>query len=162
MANKKSVLQDPLLLSQLTWHDIEDLVVMELFSVTRRDPLSVGGYLNIDALDSGLFRSYFRFEKTDIRRLRSALLVPDVISTPQRVLVPGDEALCITLRRLSSPNRLCELEQLFGRHYSVISSVTSYVLSHIEDKFVHLLKDVNNHTWVDLPTIDMFAQAIHS
>ncbi|XP_070388867.1 uncharacterized protein [Dermacentor albipictus] len=162
MANKKSVLQDPLLLSQLTWHDIEDLVVMELFSVTRRDPLSVGGYLNIDALDSGLFRSYFRFEKADIRRLRSALLVPDVISTPQRVLVPGDEALCITLRRLSYPNRLCELEPFFGRHYSVISSVTSYVLSHIEDKFVRLLKDVNNHTWVDLPTIDMFAQAIHS
>ncbi|XP_075553687.1 uncharacterized protein LOC142586292 [Dermacentor variabilis] len=103
-----------------------------------------------------------RRPRDTLRRLQSALLVPDVISTPQIVLVPGDEALCITLRHLSYPNRLCELEQLFGRHYSVISSVTSYVLSHIEDKFVHLLKDVNNHTWVDLPTIDMFAQAIHS
>ncbi|XP_077498715.1 uncharacterized protein LOC144109799 [Amblyomma americanum] len=161
MAQMRSVLQDPLMLSQLTWRDIEDLLVMELFSVTRRDPLSATGYLNIDAMESGLFRSYFRFKKADIRRLKTALLIPDVISTPQRVFVPVDEALCITLRRLSYPNRLCELEQVFGRHYSVISSVTSSVLSHIEISFGHLLKDVNNHSWLDLPAIEAFSQAVH-
>ncbi|KAH6923083.1 hypothetical protein HPB50_016722 [Hyalomma asiaticum] len=155
----QSVLEDPLLLSQLRWRDIEDLLVMEVLSVKRREPLSASGLLNIERMDDGVFRTYFRFEKNDIRRLKSALLLPDTVYTAQRVSLSGEEALCITLRRLAYPNRLIELERLFGRHYSVISAVTNSVLTHIEDNFGHLLCDVNNHEWLNIAALEEFSQA---
>ncbi|KAH6937489.1 hypothetical protein HPB50_000756 [Hyalomma asiaticum] len=158
----RSVLEDPFLMSFLKWSEIEDLLCSELFEYTRRDPLSVHGYLDIDKMDSGQFRTYFRFEQNDVRRLKSALLLPDVLRTPQGVSIPGDEALCLTLRRLAYPNRLRELEPLFGRHYSVISSATNAVLAHIESSFGYLLRDVNNHVWLDLPKLEVFSQAVHS
>lgn len=69
-------------MSFLKWSEIEDLLCLELFEYTRRDPLSVHGYLDIDKMDSGQFRTYFRFEQNDVRRLKSALLLPDVVRTP--------------------------------------------------------------------------------
>ncbi|KAK8780176.1 hypothetical protein V5799_018485 [Amblyomma americanum] len=158
----KSILQDPLLLSQLKWSEIEDLLCLEVFGQNRRDPLSVHGLVNIDTVDSGVFRTAFRFEKDDIRRLQRALLIPDALTTPQRVTVPGDEALCITLRRLAYPNRLRDLEDVFWRQSSTLSSVTNTILQHLEEKFSHLLDDVNNHFWLNIDTLERFSQAIHA
>lgn len=45
--------------------------------------------MDIDAIDSGVFRTYFRFEKDDVPRLRRALCIPDKVTTPQRVSVPA-------------------------------------------------------------------------
>ncbi|KAH9379728.1 hypothetical protein HPB48_000252 [Haemaphysalis longicornis] len=154
----KSILQNPLLLTRLKWSEIVDVLCLEVLGETRRDPLSMQGLLNIDAIDSGVFRTYFRFEKGDVPRLKRALCIPDKVTTPQRVSVPGDEALCITLRRLAYPNRLRDLEHLFVRHSSTISSLTNEVLRHIE-YFFHLLDDVNNHTWLNLDTLEKFSQA---
>ncbi|XP_072142310.1 uncharacterized protein [Dermacentor andersoni] len=156
----KSIIQDPLLLSRLKWSEIEDLLCLEVFCETRRDPLSVRGLLNIDAMDGGVFRTYFRFEKEDVRRLQRALGIPETVVTPQRVSVPGDEALCITLRRVAYPNRLCDLEDLFGRHSSTISSLTNEVLRQIDERFFHLLDDVNNHAWLNLDTLEKFSQVV--
>ncbi|KAL1476683.1 hypothetical protein MTO96_036332 [Rhipicephalus appendiculatus] len=61
-------------------------------------------------MDNGMFKTCFRFEKADIRKLRVALRIPETVVTTQRVPVPGDEALCITLRRLAYRNRLKDLE----------------------------------------------------
>ncbi|KAH7944582.1 hypothetical protein HPB52_021399 [Rhipicephalus sanguineus] len=140
------------------WFEIEDLLRLELFEYKRRDPLSVHGYLDIDKMDNGQFRTYFCFEQNDVRRLKSALLLPDVVRTPRDVSIPGDEALRLTLRPLAYPNRLRELEPLFGRHYSVISSATNVVLAHIENTFGYLLRDINNHVWLDLPKLEVFSQ----
>ncbi|KAH7965270.1 hypothetical protein HPB49_005786 [Dermacentor silvarum] len=109
-------------------------------------------------MDSGQFRTYFRFDKHDVRRLHRALRLPEVVSTPQCVNISGVESLCLTLRRLAYPNRLQELEPLFGRHYSVISSATNAVLAHIESTFGHLLRDVNNHLWLDVAKLEVFSQ----
>ncbi|KAL1483949.1 hypothetical protein MTO96_032860 [Rhipicephalus appendiculatus] len=157
----RSVLHDPLLLSELKWSEIEDLLVLEVLGETRRDPLSSRGLLNIDAMDNGMFRTYFRFEKEDIRKLRVALRIPETVVTAQRVPVPGDEALCITLRRLAYPNRLKDLEDFFGRHSSTISSLTTKVLRHIDEKFFHLLDDVNNHSWLTIDTLENFSKVSH-
>ncbi|KAH6920135.1 hypothetical protein HPB50_028877 [Hyalomma asiaticum] len=140
----RSILQDPLLLSQLKWSEIEDLLVLEVLGETRRDPLSSRGLLNIDAMDNGMFRTCFRFEKEDIGNLRIALRIPETVVTAQRVSIPGDEALCITLRRLVYPNRLKDLEDFFGRH--------------IDEKFFHLLDDVNNHSWLTIDTLENFSK----
>ncbi|XP_049275756.1 uncharacterized protein LOC125760110 [Rhipicephalus sanguineus] len=82
--------------------------------------------------------------------------------TAQRVPIPGDETLCITLRRLAYPNRLKDLEDFFGRHSSTISSLTIEVLRHIDEKFFHLLHDVNNHSWLTIDTLENLSKAIYS
>ncbi|KAH7944646.1 hypothetical protein HPB52_022972 [Rhipicephalus sanguineus] len=158
----RSVLEDPFLVSFLKWYEIEHLLYLELFEYTRRDPLSVHGYLDIDEMDSGQVRTYFRFEQNDVRRIKSALLLPDVVRTLQGVSIWGDAALCLTLRRLAYPNRLRDLKPLFGRHYLVISSATIVVLAHVESTSGYLLRDVNNHVLLDLPKLEDFSQAVHS
>ncbi|KAH6933842.1 hypothetical protein HPB50_018597 [Hyalomma asiaticum] len=143
---------------QVLWSEIEDLLCLEVFQYTRRDPLSRHGLLNIDSMDRGQFRTYFRFERDDVRSLCRALQVPENLTTPQGVHVSGVEGLCLTLRRLAYPNRLRELEPLFGRHYSVISSATNSVLAHIDSTFGHLLRDGNNHTWLDIAKLQLFSE----
>ncbi|KAL1476336.1 hypothetical protein MTO96_036579 [Rhipicephalus appendiculatus] len=75
-------------------------------------------------MDNGMFRACFGFEKEDIRKLWVVLRIPEAVVTTQRVPVPGDDALCVTLRRLAYPNRLKDLDDFFGRHSSTISSLT--------------------------------------
>ncbi|CAN7977259.1 unnamed protein product [Ixodes persulcatus] len=49
------------------------------------------------------FRRQFRFEKADLGALLSTLEVLESFTSAQGVVVPGDEALCIMLRRLAYP-----------------------------------------------------------
>ncbi|KAL1446180.1 hypothetical protein MTO96_028884 [Rhipicephalus appendiculatus] len=109
-------------------------------------------------MDSDDFYHLFRFRKMDLPDLLSALLVLEEIVSAQRVRVPGKEALCMTLRRLSYPNRLCELQLLFNRHSSVISSVVSTLLAHMEYHFNHLLADLKTHRWLNLIALENFSE----
>ncbi|KAL3207797.1 hypothetical protein MRX96_039509 [Rhipicephalus microplus] len=67
----------------------------------------------------------------------------------QGVVVLGEEALLMTLRRLAYPNRWCDLEPLFGRATCTMSSVVSQVMGHVDRVFGHLLDDLTTHTWLD-------------
>lgn len=111
-----SVLQDPFLLNSLKWSEIEDLLTLEVFQYTRREPFSQQGLLNIYTMDSGQFRTFFRFDRDDVDRLTRALQLPDVVKTPQCVTISGVECLCVTPRRLAHHNRLRDLELLFFGH----------------------------------------------
>ncbi|KAH8033315.1 hypothetical protein HPB51_009514 [Rhipicephalus microplus] len=71
------------------------------------------------------FYCNFRFHKGDLDDLIVGLLITGEVMSAQRVRVSDREALCMTLRRLAYPNRLCDLETIFNRHSSVISSVVS-------------------------------------
>lgn len=95
-----------------------------------------------------MFKQQFRFVKGDFDDLARGLLMPEFVTSSQDVVVPGRETLCLTLRRLAYPNRWCDLEPIFGRHASVMSSVTSQVLEHISQTFGHLLTNLNNHEWL--------------
>ena len=48
----------------------------------------------------------------------------------------SDEALRILLRRLSYPNRLCELQLLFGRTTDQLSRIIRVILDDLYDRFV--------------------------
>ncbi|XP_049517495.1 translation initiation factor IF-2-like [Dermacentor silvarum] len=128
-----------------------------LLSAPRRT-LNEHGFLDVEAMDNDVFYRMFRFEKIDFRDLVSTLQIPEEVVSAQRVRVSGNEALCITLRRLAYPNRLCELELLFNRHSSVLSSVVSTVLAHIEYHFDHLLADLTTHQWLNLLAIENFSE----
>lgn len=152
-----SVLSDDLLLHALSRREIDDLCLLQPEPAPRRT-LNEHGFLDVEAMDNDVFYRMFRFEKIDFRDLVSTLQIPEEVVSAQRVRVSGNEALCITLRRLAYPNRLCELELLFNRHSSVLSSVVSTVLAHIEYHFDHLLADLTTHQWLNLLAIENFSE----
>ncbi|KAM7291994.1 uncharacterized protein ISCGN_025280 [Ixodes scapularis] len=156
-----SVLEDQLLLSTLSWREIEDVYLMFSEPPKRRFK-SERGFLDVDSLDDHIFRSLFRFHKEDIGELLSCLRIPDKVTSAQGVVVAGEEALCITLRRLAYPNRWVDLEMLFGRSSSTLSSIATKVLRHIDTTFSHLLQDLNVHSWLDLAELERMSQAVHA
>ena len=62
----------------------------------------------------------------------------------------GDEGLCILLRRLAYPNRLCDLVPLFGRHETELSLIINVMLEEITVKHLNRLENITvpwvNHT----------------
>lgn len=126
---------------------------VELFRYRSRH-----GLLDIANIESTLFKQQFRFDKQDLDYLYSSLMLPEKIVTAQNVTIPGREALCLMLRRLAYPNRWCDLEQLFGRHSSVMSSCSSMVINLIILTFGHLLKDLNCHQWISPASLRTFAR----
>lgn len=141
----------------LRWDEIEELFALETFKQPRRC-LSSRGLFSVDEVDPNVFKKLFRFRKSDIHVLASALEVPRTIATPQRVRLSAEEALCMGLRRLAFPNRLCDLEGLFGRHSSLISSACIMIYDHIVDKFGHLLADLTTHKWLGGGNLKVLAQ----
>ncbi|CAN7943582.1 unnamed protein product [Ixodes hexagonus] len=123
---------------------------------------SARGYMDLAQMDSAVFKQQFRFNKEDLPALTSALRVPEVVTTAQRIAVPGQEALCILLRRLSYPNRLCDLEEMFGRHSSTLSSVTTNMLRHLTTTFRGLTADLSSHAWLTRSSLEEFAEAVHA
>lgn len=172
-----SVLWDTELLSALSWEEIDDLLLsIEERRLLRDDDCfdlqnemrgrreiryrSRSGLLDIDRIDDSVFKQQFRFEKCHLGELASALLVPDGVVSAQNVTVPGRTALCLALRRLTYPNRWCDLEEMFGLHFSVMSSVASKMFLHIISNFGHLLDDCNNHSWLTHRYLGALADAV--
>ena len=58
---------------------------------------------------------HFRFQKQDMDRLLEALQIPDSNTSYQGSVFTGMQSLMILLRRLSYPNRWCDLVPIFGR-----------------------------------------------
>jgi hypothetical protein len=95
--------------------DEEDLSILLLnamyspkFTVERKRFL-------LDNLSDLECKQLFRFEKGDLERLCSALNVAQSYRCGQGTRVSGFEVLVIMLRRLSFPNRWCDLAPLFRR-----------------------------------------------
>lgn len=80
----------------------------------------------------------FRFKKDDIIALVRHFKLPDHFLTPQRYQVSALEALCIFLRRMAYPARLEDLEDLFGRDSTAISSISNGVLEFLYRSLAHL------------------------
>ena len=73
-----------------------------------------------------------RFSKHDLRVLHDALSIPAIYKCPNGTVAGGLEALLILLRRLTYPNRLCDLCQLFGRPEPELSMIIHEVTIFIE------------------------------
>ncbi|XP_049519125.1 uncharacterized protein LOC119445933 [Dermacentor silvarum] len=143
------------------WDDIEALMLREPERQRRLYVSSRGGLLNIEAIPDRVFRRQFRFEKADFPLLVMALELPQYLSSAQGARISGYEALCMCLRRLAYPNGLCDLQEYFARHYSVISSVTNKVMRHIERKFGFLLDDLTVHKWLTTEDLKAMSEAVY-
>ncbi len=84
----------------------------------------------------------FRFEKDCIERLRHALNFPPILKCYNGTLVESDEALCILLRRLVYPNRLCDLRGTFHRTTPELSMIFNLSVDHVYNNYHGLLTNL--------------------
>lgn len=99
---------------------------------------------------------HFRFAKQDILNLIALLQIPERYICENRTTATGLEGLLILLRRLTYPNRLCELEKEFGRTKTELSLIVNTVLEDIHSRFSSKITELNSN-WIDL---NRYAQAI--
>ncbi len=71
--------------------------------------------------------AFNRFQKQDMHRLCEALQIPEYYTCPQGSVCSGMEGLMIMLRRLTYPNRLCDLVPTFGRAEAELSMIFNMV-----------------------------------
>ena len=103
----------------------------------------------------------FRFDKENIYRLARSLALPDQIQLANRCICSGTDALCILLRRLVYPNRLSDLETLFGRPKSTLSLIINHTLDFIYDRHGYLLSSLDQ-PWFQQEALEAYAATIHA
>ncbi|KXS16569.1 hypothetical protein M427DRAFT_55232, partial [Gonapodya prolifera JEL478] len=86
--------------------------------------------MDLDGMTPADCRLRFRFDKTDMPHLQQVLHIPSIVSTNNRLIVPGIEVLCIVLRRLSFPTWLDDLGKEFGCEGSEISWIYQWGIAH--------------------------------
>ena len=115
----------------------------------------------LDGLDDSECSTEFRFHKNDIHRLKTALRIPDVVTTYNRLAVDGIEALCIFLRRFGYPCRYSDMIPRFGRPVPDLCIVSAHVMNHIYHNFCHLLTDFNL-PFLQPRELDIYCEVIHA
>eukprot|EP00117_Sycon_ciliatum_P040717 scpid79393/ scgid29877/ len=111
------------------------------------DSKSYGDRLDLNSLTSAECKDSFRFTKEQLLDLCDALQLPDVMKGPNRSRWSGIEGLCVLLRRLCYPNRLCDLEHFFGRPSSTLSIISNCVCLFVYRRWRHLLDDFASQPW---------------
>ena len=67
----------------------------------------------------------------------------------------------VLLKRLSYPNHLGDLSEIFGRSISELSYIFNGILDFVDNAHSHLLTDLNQ-TWLSPANLQVFADAIHA
>ncbi|XP_029209260.2 uncharacterized protein LOC114973009 [Acropora millepora] len=120
------------------------------------EPQRLGPRLNLEDVGEIECEQMFRFHKQDIPHLFEALGISQFYTTPQGSMYSGMEALLILLRRLSYPNRWCDLVPIMGRSEPELSMVFNMIIDDLYTRFNHLL-DSLDLVWLE-PSL--FADAI--
>lgn len=94
--------------------------------------------------------------------MAKALKVPDEFTTDSGHKSTGQEGLCILLRRLAYPNRLTDLEALFGKSGPALSQIINFMTNHIYNNFGHILSHLSNLPWLTLDRLRLYAQAVQA
>lgn len=102
----------------------------------------------------------FRFTKDDIPRLQSALNISETVQFSNRIVESGENALLLVLRRLSYPNRLVDLIDLFPRSEGELSVIFNETIDHIYGAFRYLLEDVSNLVWLSPENLLEYSAAV--
>ncbi len=104
-------------------------------------------------------KNLFRFFKADIHRLYQLFHIPEKVICANGSCTSGVTALVMFLRRLAYPNRLSDLQRVFGRSECELSLFISFVLDHIYDQFGHLVQDMGVPLLQE-PYLQLYSDAI--
>ena len=138
----------------------DDTILMLLVADTEtKEPMHLKyERFNKNSLSDDEFKLMFRFKKEHIGPLREMLQLRQRYKSATNITWTGEEGLCILLRRLAYPNRLCELVSLFGRHQTELSVIINVMLHEIFTKHNNRVRDIKQD-WI---MHEDFAKAIHS
>lgn len=115
---------------------------------------------NFEGISEEESLSLFRFHKDDIRTLSQRFGLPETLILRDRSQVSGIDALCVCLRRLAYPNRLVDLERLFGRPNTTLSLIFNEVVDRIYTRYGHLVTGLE-HQWLSNDHLTIYARKIH-
>jgi len=104
----------------------------------QRGAAPAGGRVDLDTLDEGVWKIYFRQE---VNQLVKVLKLPEVITSEGNEIVePARDPLCMLLARLTYPNRYTVLRLKFGWEVTRISRIQAAVQDIILETWKHLLE----------------------
>ena len=138
--------------------DDEDLLMIILADCEEKGPLTHYKYARfaMGNFTDEEFKKYFRFSKEHVKELRILLQLKECYKSGSHLIWSGEEGLCIILRRLAYPNRLCDLVPMFGRHLMELSVIFNVMLNEVYRKHQDKLQSVQQ-AWVNY---EEFAEAI--
>lgn len=117
--------------------------------------------LDIESLSNKDCVKMFHFDKDDIWLLHELLRCPEQWQGYNGTVAHGIEGICILLRRLSYPNRWCELKSVFGRKEPEMSIIYTEVQNHTFDTFDHLVTSLDQ-PWLTAPFLHQYAHVINA
>ena len=87
-------------------------------------PRYLGQVFDPLSLSDKEYENMFRFRRHEVEQLLPLLSLPNPIRLPSGGIVEAELGLLIFLRRMSYPNRLCDLSRTFYRDESEISRIS--------------------------------------
>ncbi|OXA38451.1 hypothetical protein Fcan01_26845 [Folsomia candida] len=107
------------------------------------------------------FRFYtdFRFTREEILNLVKVLRIPNEMRTQQGLKFVGAEGFFILLRRLAYPNRLVDLQPIFGRREEELSHIFNTVLDYLYNHF-RWLTELWEQWWLHADNLKAYSAAI--
>jgi hypothetical protein len=158
-----SIIPDDILTILLSDSDDEDEVLHYLMHKPNLNTTSTYDStiprFNLEEFDAEKCKVFFRFVKEDLYELAGQLRLPDEFVLSNRIRVDRMVALCMTLRRLSYPTRLVDLEHFFGWPKSTISMIVNDTINHIYETFKGKITNLNQE-WI-VNRMQLYADKIH-
>ena len=106
----------------------------------------------IDTFTNEQIKNDFNFQNKDqLRVLFVCLKIPQSICLDNGCRVTGEEAFLVTIYRMSWPRKLTQIEDTFGRDYSVWSRCINFMINYILDNWCYLLFDNMAYWFPTLP-----------
>ena len=96
----------------------------------------------IDSFSDEQIKNNFHFQNREqLRMIFRCFLFPRSITLDNGCVVSGEEAFLVTVYRMSWPRKLTQIEEMFGRDYSLWSRCIKHVLNYMVDNWSYLLFD---------------------
>jgi hypothetical protein len=123
------------------------LACAEEYTAPRKHYYVPRRYRTLDEFSDAQCKHLFKYEnKHDIRRLMTAMNIPEDFQRSNGSYVSGEEAFLITLMRFTYPLRWCTHMETFGGSAGFLSETFYLVLNHIYDNFADkVLNDLSRY-----------------
>lgn len=120
----------------------------ELALQTERRLGILGHTFNLTEISDQESVRRFRFQKPHVEKIASMISWEASNTYHRRYRVVPVEAVCILLRRLSTPCTWIDLESEFGRHKSALTEIFYHALDLFYKSFHRLIRDGPHHLFV--------------
>ena len=112
------------------------LEMQSLLSIQRAELQNIHRNRTIESFSDEWILNNTRFHSAaDLKRLYTKLQIPERIVLGNKSIVSGEEAILVTLYRLTFPRRLSDLEVTFGREYTHWSRVIKFTIKWVSRKW---------------------------